>query len=94
MYEVELKFPVPDTRAIEQRLVALAARVHEPIEQVDRYQIDKATESELVWRLIGVDEPLEQVEPTRWVRFEGWGLAKGLLKLQGVAEPSDGAESR
>ena len=37
MYEVELKFPVPDTRAIEQRLVALAARVHEPIEQVDRY---------------------------------------------------------
>ena len=66
----------------------------QPIEQVDRYQIDKATESELVWRLIGVDEPLEQVEPTRWVRFEGWWLSTGLLQLQGVAEPSDGAESR
>jgi len=65
-----------------------------PIEQVDRYQIEKATETELVWRLIGVDEPLEQAEPTRWVRFEGWWLAKGLLQLQGVAEPSDGAESR
>ena len=37
MYEVELKFPVPDTRALEQRLTALAARWHEPVDQVDRY---------------------------------------------------------
>lgn len=37
MYEVELKFPVPDTRALEQRLAALAARWHEPVDQVDRY---------------------------------------------------------
>jgi adenylate cyclase class 2 len=37
VYEVELKFPVADTQAIEQRLVSLAARFHEPIEQVDRY---------------------------------------------------------
>ncbi len=37
MYEVELKFSVPDTQAIEQRLIALAARFHEPIDQVDRY---------------------------------------------------------
>ena len=56
-----------------------------PIEQVDRYQIEKATETELVWRLLGVDEPLEQVEPTRWVRFEGW-------QLQGVAEPAAAAD--
>ena len=63
-----------------------------PIEQVDRYQIEKATETELVWRLIGVDEPLEQVELTRWVRFEGWWLAKGLLQLQGVAEPAAAAD--
>ena len=37
MYEVELKFPVPDTPVLEQRLTALAARWHEPAEQVDRY---------------------------------------------------------
>jgi len=37
VYEVELKFPVPDTRAIEQRLTAIAARWHEPVDQVDRY---------------------------------------------------------
>ena len=37
MYEVELKFPLPDTRAVEQRLTALAARWHEPVEQTDRY---------------------------------------------------------
>ncbi len=63
-----------------------------PIESVDRYQIEKATETELVWRLTGVDEPLEHVEPTRWVRFEGWWLAKGLLQLQGVAEPAAAAD--
>ena len=37
MYEVELKFPVPDTRAIEQRLTAMATRRHDPVEQSDRY---------------------------------------------------------
>jgi len=37
VYEVELKFPVPDTRAIEQRLTAMAARWHDPVEQSDRY---------------------------------------------------------
>ena len=37
VYEVELKFPVPDTRAIEQRLATLAARWHEPVDQIDRY---------------------------------------------------------
>ena len=37
MYEVELKFPLPDTRVIEQRLTSLAARWHEPVEQSDRY---------------------------------------------------------
>jgi len=60
-----------------------------PIEQADRYQIEKATETELVWRLIGVDEPLEQVELTRWVRFEGWWLAKLLLGAAD-ASPADG----
>ncbi len=63
-----------------------------PLEDICRFQIEKATEAELVWRLIGVDEPLEQVEPTRWVRFEGWWLAKGLLQLQGVAEPAAAAD--
>ena len=37
MYEVELKFPVPDTRAIEQRLTAIGSRWHEPVDQIDRY---------------------------------------------------------
>ena len=37
MYEVELKFPVPDTLVLEQRLTALAARWHEPVDQSDRY---------------------------------------------------------
>jgi len=37
VYEVEIKFPVADARAVEARLVALAARFHDPAEQVDRY---------------------------------------------------------
>ncbi|NDC63101.1 MAG: class IV adenylate cyclase [Planctomycetia bacterium] len=37
MYEVELKFPLRDVAAIERRLVAMAARFCDPIDQVDRY---------------------------------------------------------
>ncbi len=37
MYEVEQKFPVADPAALESRLVGLAARFREPVEQVDRY---------------------------------------------------------
>ena len=37
MYEVEIKFPVTDTRAVESRLAGLNAAFHQPIEQVDRY---------------------------------------------------------
>ena len=37
MYEVELKFPVADPWAIEERLVVLQARLHEPVNQTDRY---------------------------------------------------------
>ena len=37
MYEVEIKFPVADPRAVEARLVALYARFRDPVEQVDRY---------------------------------------------------------
>ncbi len=37
MYEVELKFPLADPQVVERRLVSLAARFREPIEQVDRY---------------------------------------------------------
>ena len=37
MYEVELKFPVADLRALEQRLAVLSVRLYAPIDQVDRY---------------------------------------------------------
>lgn len=37
MYEVELKFPLTEPQAVEGRLVALAARFREPVEQIDRY---------------------------------------------------------
>ena len=37
MYEVEQKFRVSDPAALEARLVTLAARFREPVEQVDRY---------------------------------------------------------
>ncbi len=37
MYEVEQKFRIDDPVAIEAKLVSLAARFREPIEQVDRY---------------------------------------------------------
>ncbi|MFM7137874.1 MAG: class IV adenylate cyclase [Planctomycetota bacterium] len=37
MYEVEQKFRVADPAALESRLVGLAARFREPVEQVDRY---------------------------------------------------------
>jgi adenylate cyclase class 2 len=37
VYEVEQKFPVADPAALESRLVGLAARFREPVEQVDRY---------------------------------------------------------
>lgn len=37
VYEVEMKFPVADLAALEQALVRLAARFHEPIDQVDLY---------------------------------------------------------
>lgn len=37
MYEVEQKFRVGDPPALEARLVGLAARFREPVEQVDRY---------------------------------------------------------
>ena len=37
MYEVEQKFRVADPAAIEPRLVGLAARFRDPIDQVDRY---------------------------------------------------------
>lgn len=37
VYEVEIKCPVADRAAVEQRLVGLAARFREPVLQVDRY---------------------------------------------------------
>jgi adenylate cyclase class 2 len=37
VYEVELKFRVEDPQRLERSLVALAARFHDPLEQVDRY---------------------------------------------------------
>jgi adenylate cyclase class 2 len=37
VYEVEQKFRVADPAALESRLVALAARFRDPVEQVDRY---------------------------------------------------------
>lgn len=37
VYEVEQKFRVTDPGALEQKLVALAARFRDPIEQIDRY---------------------------------------------------------
>jgi adenylate cyclase class 2 len=37
VYEVEMKFPVNDLDALRQRLVALAARFHDPVDQVDLY---------------------------------------------------------
>lgn len=37
MYEVELKFQVSDAAGLERELVALGARFHEAVEQVDRY---------------------------------------------------------
>ena len=37
MYEVELKFSVADPPALEQRLGALGAKWHAPIDQIDRY---------------------------------------------------------
>lgn len=37
VYEVEMKFPAGDVAALERRLVGLAARFHEPIDQVDLY---------------------------------------------------------
>lgn len=37
MYEVEVKFPVADMPALERKLVALAGRFRETVEQVDRY---------------------------------------------------------
>ena len=37
MYEVEIKCPVVDRAAVERRLVGLAARFRDPVEQVDRY---------------------------------------------------------
>jgi adenylate cyclase class 2 len=37
VYEVEQKFRVSDVAAIEGKLVKLAARFREPVEQVDRY---------------------------------------------------------
>jgi len=60
-----------------------------PIEQVDRFQIEKATETELVCRVVIPDRPREQVEPAKWVRFEGWWLAKLLLGAAD-ASPADG----
>jgi adenylate cyclase class 2 len=37
VYEVEVKFPVADAESLERKLVALAARFREPVEQVDLY---------------------------------------------------------
>lgn len=37
VYEVEQKFRVADTAAVERRLVSLAARFRDPLEQMDRY---------------------------------------------------------
>jgi len=37
VYEVEQKFRVADPAALEAKLVALAARFRDPVEQVDRY---------------------------------------------------------
>ncbi len=37
MYEVEIKFPVADPAAVEARLIALAARFRDPVEQADSY---------------------------------------------------------
>jgi len=37
VYEVELKFSVADPPALEQRLGALGAKWHAPIDQIDRY---------------------------------------------------------
>jgi adenylate cyclase class 2 len=37
VYEVEIKFPVADPAAVEARLIALAARFRDPVEQADSY---------------------------------------------------------
>lgn len=37
MYEVEQKFPVADPAVVESRLIELAARFREPVDQLDRY---------------------------------------------------------
>ena len=37
MYEVEMKFPAGELAANEQKLIGLAARFSDPIEQIDRY---------------------------------------------------------
>jgi adenylate cyclase class 2 len=37
VYEVELKFPVTELPALEQRLKLCGAQWHDPIDQVDRY---------------------------------------------------------
>ena len=37
MYEVELKFPLPDANAVIRRLAALGAEPHAPLEQCDLY---------------------------------------------------------
>ena len=37
VYEVEMKFPVAEASAMEERLIGLAARFREPVEQIDRY---------------------------------------------------------
>jgi adenylate cyclase class 2 len=37
VYEVEVKFPVAERASLERRLTTLAARMGEPIDQVDRY---------------------------------------------------------
>lgn len=37
MYEVELKFAVPEPRAIEERLRSLGGRLYAAVDQVDRY---------------------------------------------------------
>lgn len=57
-----------------------------PLEQVDRFQIEKVTETELVYRFT---IPGSLPVTAKWVRFEGWWLAKLLL---GVAKPNDAAD--
>ena len=91
MYEVELKFPLADVGAIERRLVAMAARFAEPIDQIDRYFAHPCRDFARTDEALRLRRVCERVEITwKGPRIDAAAKTRRELEIELAAPPAAG----